>query len=178
MQISISNFRYFKGETAVTTKEFATGELTTEYDILFLDLTICPEYFAAYNKTVLQNYGIKKEDYAKGHFYPTKNGADKSPRDIFYEVSYDVEEILNGIRIHTLNKKTPYIDIDFNKINFDQDITITTKFKNTFGRCYSIIPKQDIQTLGIVGMIFEAKMDIYIYFGHPGQFLNQKQKVT
>ena len=61
MQISISNFRYFKGETAVTTKEFATGELTTEYDILFLDLTICPEYFAAYNKTVLQNYGIKKD---------------------------------------------------------------------------------------------------------------------
>ena len=175
-----SNLRYFKKETAVTTKEFPTGELTNEYDILFVDLIICPEYFAAYKKEKLQYYGIEREKYRNnGHFYPTINQPDKGPREIFYEVSYEVDEILNGIRIETLDKKSPYIDIDFSKTNFDQHITITSKFKDTFGRCYSIIPKQGIQNLGVVGILFEAKMDIYVYFSHPGQFLNPngQQKV-
>ena len=46
-----------------------------------------------------------------------------------------------------------------------------TKYSDTFGRCFSIIPTTEVQQLGVQSMIFETRMDVYVYFGHPGQFL-------
>ena len=176
----IDYFRFFQKETAVTIREYATYNLPEDEDIPFIDLIICPEYFAAYNREKLEYYGIDKEKYKfMGYFTPQQNGNGTDPRKIFYEVTHDVEEIFDRMRIKTLNKKIPEIHIDFNEGDFRKHINITTKFWNNFGRCYSIIPKRSVQKLGIVDIIFEAKMSIYVYFGHPGQFLaaNRNSKV-
>ena len=63
------------------------------------------------------------------------------------------------------------MDINFEKDNFDENITIVTKYSDSYGRCYSIIPKQQVLKLGVKSIILETRMDIYVYFGHPGQFL-------
>ena len=181
--INISQFhsRFLKKETAVTIKEFSSHDMDTASSIPFVDLIICPEYFAAYKKEALSYFGLDKEGYKRGgKYYPSKNWRGENLREVFNKVSYEVDEILKGIRIKTLSTAHPYIDIVFSENRYDTYLNVTTKLWNTFGRCYSIIPKSELQRLGIVSMIFEAKLDIYIYFGHPGQFLtaNRNQKVT
>ena len=179
--ISQSNYRFLKKETAVTIKEFSSHDMDAASSIPFVDLIICPEYFAAYKKEALSYFGLDKEGYKRGgKYYPSKNWRGGNLREVFYKVSYEVDEILKGIRIKTLSTTDPYIDIAFSDNRYHPYLNVTTKLWNTFGRCYSIIPKSELQQLGIVSMIFEAKMDIYVYFGHPGQFLtaNRNQKVT
>ena len=167
-------------DTAITIKEYVKHTLTPSDNIPFIDLVICPNFFAAYKVDALKYYGLEKGKYrSKGQYYPTINGNDTDPREIFYEVSHDVEEIFVGIRIKTLNKEKRYVDIDFSQGNFNDHLSITTKFWNTFGRCYSIIPKENVLNLGVNNMEIKTRVDIYVYFGHPGQFLaaNRNSKV-
>ena len=162
-------------------KEHASYDMSSKESIPFIDLIICPEFFVAYNENVLEFYGIEKENYRQnGNFYPNKNGKNIDPRNLFTIASLGIEEILIGIQIKTLNKENPYIDIEFNQNkSYSNHLYITTKFWNTFGRCYSITPSDKVRQLGVVSMIFEGRMDFYVYFGHPGQFLsaNRNQKV-
>ena len=173
--------RYLKKDTAITIKEHASYDIESEEKIPFIDLIICPEFFVAYNKNVLEYYGIEKENYRQnGNFYPNKNGKNIDPRNLLLKASHGIEDILIGIQIKTLNKENPYVDIEFNQNkNNHNNLYITTKFWNTFGRCYSIRPSDKVRQLGVVSMIFEGRMDFYVYFGHPGQFLsaNRNQKV-
>ena len=143
-------------------------------------MIVCPGYFAAYKPESLEYFGFDKEKYKHfGQFSPIKNGNDTNLREVFREVSHDVDEIIKGIRIKTLNKQNPYVDVDFSAENFDENIEITTKYWNTFGRCYSIIPKLEVLKLGVYSIIIETLMNVYVYFGHPGQFTssNRNQKV-
>ena len=172
--------RYLKKDTAITMKEHASYDVDSEELIPFVDLIICPDYFVSYNENMLDYYGIFKEDYRRnGNFYPNKNGENIGARELFYKVSHGIENIINGIQIKTLNKDNPYVDITFNQKDYSRYLYITVKFWNTFGRCFSITPRDEVRQLGIVSMIFEGKMDFYVYFGHPGQFLsaNRNQKV-
>ena len=149
------HFRFFSKETAITIKEYATYKLSPEDNIPFIDLIVCPEYFAAYNTDKLEYYGIDKESYKfMGQYYPTKNGNGTDPRIVFKDVTHDVGDIFDRIRIKTLDKKNPLLHIDFSKGNYNDHLNITTKFWNNFGRCFSIIPKHDIQRRGIVDIIF------------------------
>ena len=169
-----------KGDSAIAIKEFTKHTASESDNIPFLDLIVCPGYFAAYNLQSLESFGLKKEEYKHfGKFVPHKNRNGTNLRDVFNDISHDVDEIIKGIRIKTLDKQNPYVDIDFSEENFKEKIDVTTKFWNTFGRCYSIIPKIDVLQLGVYSFIIETFMDVYVYFGHPGQFTssNRNQKV-
>ena len=173
-------FRYLSFDTSVTIKEHVKHKLSPSEEIPFVDLVICPSFHVAYNDTALEYYGISKNEYRrKGKWKPTKNTNGTDLRNVFNEVSYDVEDILIAIRIKTLTRKRQYVDVNFSKETFNELLTITTKYRDTFGRCYSIVPKHPVQKLGIYSMIFETRMDIYLYFGHQGQFLasNSETKV-
>ena len=173
-------FRYFAFDTSITIKEHVKHKLSPSDGIPFVDLIICPNFDVAYNVTALESYGINKNEYRrKGKWTPTKNANGTDLRTVFNDVSHDVEDILIAIRIKTLTKKRQYVDIKFSKDNFDEWLTITTKYSDSFGRCYSIVPKHKVQKLGIYSIIFETRMDIYLYFGHQGQFLasGSKKKV-
>ena len=143
-------------------------------------MIVCPGFFAAYNLQSLDIYGLSKEEYKhSGKYSPFENGNGTNLREVFNEVSHDVDDIIKGIRIKTLDKQNPYFDIDFSESNFEENINIATKFWNTFGRCYSIIPKAEVLKHGVYNIIIETFMDVYVYFGHPGQFTssNRNQKV-
>ena len=143
-------------------------------------MIVCPEYFSAYNHQSLDYYGLSKEEYKDfGKYSPVKNGNRTNLSDVFNELTHDVDEITKGIRIKTLDKQNPYVDIDFTVENFEENIDVTTKFWNTFGRCFSIMPNIKILKLGVYSVLIETLMDVYVYFGHPGQFTssNHNQKV-
>ena len=168
-------------DTSITIKEFVKHKLSPSDEIPFIDLIICPNFFAAYNDTSLEFYGLSKGKYrGKGRWNPTQNANKTDLRKVFYDVSHDVDDIFVAIRIKTLSKEKRYVDINFEKDDFNEFVTIATKYSDSFGRCFSIIPKQNVLKLGIKSIIFETRMDIYVYFGHPGQFLaaDSDTKVT
>ena len=104
-----------------------------------------------------------------------KNSKSPDLREIFNSITYNAEEILSSIIIHTVNKK---FNIDFGGSNFTAHVDITTKFWNSFGRCYSIHPKDHVIKLGITRFEIVAHMGIYVYLGYPGQSMQTKSKVS
>ena len=102
---------------------------------------------------------------------PEKNGKGTELRKVFEDITHDIDKIFVNIRIKTLNKERRYVDINFMIGDYNNFLIISTKYSDTFGRCFSIIPTKEVQLLGVQSMIFETRMDVYIYFGHPGQFL-------
>ena len=165
--------RYRAGETAITIKELVKHKVSPlDDDVSFVDLIVCPNFFVAYNEDMIDFYGLSKGKYrGKGRWSPTKNGNGTDLRKVFEDISHDVDEIFVNIRIKTLNKEKRYVDVNFAKDNYNKFLIITTKYSDSFGRCFSIIPTDEVQKLGVKSIIFETRMDIYVYFGHPGQFL-------
>ena len=133
---------------------------------------VCPNFFAAYNDEMIDFYGLSKSTYrGKGMWSPEKNGNGTDLRKVFEDITHDIDKIFVNIRIKTLNKERRYVDINFMIGDYNNFLIISTKYSDTFGRCFSIIPSKEVQQLGVQSMIFETRMDVYIYFGHPGQFL-------
>ena len=135
----------------------------------------------AYNDTMTDFYGLDKTEYRhQGMWSPQKNGSGKDLRKVFEDITHDINEIFVNIRIKTLSKESRYVDVNFKKDNYNNYLTISTKYWDVFGRCFSIIPTKEVQQLGVQNMIFETRMDVYVYFGHPGQFLaaDSNRRVT
>jgi hypothetical protein len=122
---------------------------------------------------------MEKESYRReGKYSPTYNNEELDLREIFYSIKYDVDEILIHIKISTLDRKNSKFKIDFEGTNTTDHIHVDTTYSDTFGRCYSIHPKDHVIALGVTKIDIVARMDIYIYFGYPGQFMyNTKTKV-
>lgn len=47
-------------------------------------------------------------------------------------------------------------------------------------RCYQMQISRDVTALGIISVVMVARMGIYVYLHHPGQFMDidSKTKVT
>lgn len=155
----------------------STAEAVGDIDTPFIDLTICPDYHAAYKENALKAYGMDKAEYrTKGVYAPSNNAENMDLRSIFNSVTYDIDEILFRADIFTSSKQKTHFYIEFDGPNFTEHIDITTKYWPTFGRCYSMHPKDHVLRLGVRKLDIVARIDIYIYFGHPGQFLNPNTK--
>ena len=157
------SFRYRAGETAITIKEFVKHKLSpTDDELAFVALMVCPNFFAVYNDEMIDFYGLSKSTYrGKRMLSPGKNGNGTDLRKVFKETTHDVDEIFVNIRIKTLNKERRYADVNFMIDNYNNFLIISTKYSDTFGRCFSIIPTKEVQQLGIQSMIFETRMDVY-----------------
>ena len=155
----------------------STADSAGDIDTPFIDLTICPAYDAAYKDDVLQHYGMDKNEYRnEGVYFPRNNAKDMDLRVIFQSITYDIAELLSHITIFTASKHNTHLDIEFDRPNFTDHINITTKYWPGFGRCFSIHPKEHILKQGVNAVLFVARIDIYIYFGYPGQFMNPNTK--
>ena len=155
--------------------------LTSENAAPFVDFIVCPSYHNAYKTDVLKNFGLNRGEYKNGNsFYPLHNGTDMDPRDFFDIVTYNFSEIFEKIIIRTLNQNEPKITIDMSNESTIERLEIGTKYYATFGKCYSIQMPDEIISNGIISIEFITKVNIYVYFGHPGQFMNvdTKSKVS
>ena len=170
---------YLTKETIVRERVQSTFEATGDNATAFIDLIVCPTYAAAYNDMALVSYGIDKAKYRSSGYYTAQNNSDgRHLRSIFDSITYSLSELLHKIQIFTLDRKKARIVVDFGQKNINQHLEITTKYWNTYGKCYSIQPKHPILELGVQTIDIVARVDIYLYFGYPGQFMfNTKTKV-
>ena len=89
---------------------------------------------------------------------------------MFSEVTYGLDELLEKTTVITENSK---VVLDLTETS--KDVTLVEMNSKTFGRCYSIQLSNDIVKQGISELEFIAKMNTYVYFHHPGQFLQQSK---
>ena len=160
------------GKTVVIESEQLTEEAVKDTEVPFLELTICPTYHSAYKDDILAIYGISKSGYRYGGQYsPSINKTNVDLRSIFEEITYDARELLYRIKFFVNDNVEYKFVIDFEKTETLPHLHITTKYWPNFGRCYGVRPKDHIVKKGIARISITARKDIYIYFGHPGQFL-------
>ena len=134
----------------------------------------------AYKEDVLKEHGLDRETYLTGRTsYTSDNGEKIDPRELFDSITYDVSELFSEIVVRTLSKDDPKIKINFANQNFTSRVDIKAKPYAKLGRCYSIHLSDQIIELGIISVAIQTKIDIYVYFAHPGQFMhvNTKSKV-
>ena len=179
--ISIPSFQL--KESIIREQIRPTSDAAADTAMPFIDLIICPSYDVSYKKESLEKYGIDRTNYTfNGDFTPSKNtNKSISLRDIFHSISYEVEDILFSVTIFTLDRKNSMFTVNFDGSNtYDNEIVeVGTKYWNSYGRCYSIRPSNQIIQLGVKIMDFVARMNIYVYFGYPGQYMyNTKVKVN
>ena len=160
-----------------------TSDSAEDMDMPFIDLIICPSFDVSYKKENLEKYGIDRSNYTyNGDFTPTKNLKENlTLREIFDSISFEVEDILYSVTIFTLDRENSMFTLNFNGSNtYENEIAeVGTKYWNSYGRCYSIRPKKKIIEYGVKIIDFVARMNIYVYFGYPGQFMyNTKVKVN
>ena len=168
-------------ETSVTESVKHTRDTENTDSVPFIDFTVCPAYESAYKEDVLQVYGLNRDEYrGKGVFHSKKDDTAIDARTLFVTATHNVEEIIYKMTMKTLSYDFPTYEIDFSKSGFENNISITTKFYHHFGRCYSIHPKGDVLKFGVTSINFITKINIYVYFGYPGQFMysNTKSKVS
>ena len=60
------------------------------------------------------------------------------------------------------------------------DANYVTKYDQTFGKCFSIEINPNVTKMGVTKIEFYAKLNIYIYLHHPGQYMDvdSKSKVS
>ena len=99
---------------------------------------------------------------------------------MFGSVTYDVHEIIKKIKIKTLSMELPEYVVDFSRDNVTEHLSIVTKFWHTYGCCYSLHPREHVLELGVTSIVFETHINIYVYFGYPGQLMyaNTKSRVS
>ena len=167
-------------DTAIRERIKFIADTVGDVSIPFVDLTICPAYEASYRNDILHEYGMNKRKYSREGAYIPRNYTPRvNLRDIFEAVTHDIDEVLFSISIYTNHRSNPVFTIDFGANNFTEHIRITEKYYHYFGRCFSIIPRDHVLRFGINAIEIVGRIDIYIYFGHPGQFMysNTKSKV-
>ena len=171
-------YHFFKRflEYDTSTKTHVT--LTSDNIAPFIEFVVCPSYHTAYKTSEMSSYDIDRKQYSNGEsFYPRVQGMDIRPRELFSHITYNASELLKKIVIRTLDTDEPKIIIyPSNVSNSSERISMITKYSSTFGRCYALDISEEIIQYGIISIEIEANIDIYVYFGHPGQFMHVDTK--
>ena len=138
----------------------------------FLDLIVCPRYDVAYKGDVMESLGLTKSGYRRlGQFHPTKNHNDNiSLQEVFNLVTYDVHELISKVRVEGKHWGKIEETLTQHK-NVTEHLDITTKYRPTLGKCYSIRPRSHLIKLGIAIIDIVARNSIYVYMGYPGQYM-------
>ena len=151
-----------------------TSNGADDSNIPFIDFIICPQYDLAYKEEVLKDYGLTVYDYrSNGKYYPEMLGnGTMDSKSFFRLVTHNLSEILMELSFSTLSKENYLLNEVLGvrrEFNYSL-ILVTTKYTPTFGRCFSIQPKDHVVKLGIIKITMKTRMNSYVYFGYPGQF--------
>ena len=120
---------------------------------------------------------MEKGKYRKhGVFFNQKGDQKNDLQSIFNSITYNVDEIVSSIVFFTVSLDKPQVRVQFESANFSEELEIKTKYWDILGRCYSVQPKDHIIKLGIRSLEILTRMEVYIYFGYPGQFMHPDTK--
>ena len=172
--LSFFRNRFLEYDTSTKTRV----TLTSDNIAPFIEFVVCPSYHAAYKQSEMSSYGIDRKQYSNGEsFYPRVQGMDIRPRELFNHITYNATELFKKIVIRTLDTDEPKIIIDpSNMMRSSERVSMITKYSATFGRCYALGISEKVIRHGIISIEIESNIDIYVYFGHPGQFMHVDTK--
>ena len=172
--------RYRTKETIVKEQIRQTSDGASDNSLPFIDLIVCPDYHFVFKDKMLQKYGIDPSKYRQGDFSPTEAIEESlNLKQIFNHITQNVNEVLYGVKFTTLDRvnRTFLEEFSNTKSNYE-NVDVVIKYTNNLGRCYSIRPRAHIVRLGILRVEITARLDMYVYFGYPGQFMyNTKKRV-
>ena len=157
---------------------------TSDSETTFISFTICPDYHSAYKSEVLKNYNLTVRDYRdkKAMWYPPKDTNFTDAREFFHNITYEIHEVIEKIKISTMSLKKSEAKIEITQFeNFKQEfVEFHTQYEDTYGRCYTMNATQSLLRLSLKYVEFVARMGVYIFIEHPGQHLhgNSRSKVV
>ena len=157
----------------------STNQKDEDGSLPFVDLIVCPSYDFAFKEDVMTRYRLDPSKYrSEGQYTPENNNyRNMDLFRAFDHITYDIHEILQSIKIYTLDHKHNVFLENFNENKTEPDfVKIVTKYQSNLGKCYSIQPKEDMLKLGIRVVEFVARIGIYVYLGYPGQFTHHITK--
>ena len=155
---------------------------TSDPETTFVSFTICPSYHSAYKRDVLKRYNLNVSDYRGENavWYPTDETDSRDARQFYHNITYEIDEVIEKIKISTMSLITPKVTITkFNE--FKQEyVEFYTQYEDTYGRCYTLNATQALLSLRLKYVTFITRMGVYVFIEHPGQHLhgNSRSKVT
>ena len=144
--------------------------------------TICPQYDVAFKQNYLQRFGMSREVYRTGNYLPADiplHGHEH--RSVFENASHSLGEMLSSMKLNTwsLDNKTIFIPVvhggggDSSNNKVDPELAKWTKlYHKLYGHCYNLEIFAKASELGVSEVIFQGRMDLYIFYHYPGQFLD------
>ena len=170
--------RFLKDETSTIVRV----KPTSDPDTTFISFTICPDYHSAYKRDVLKEHNLSVSDYRdkKAMWYPLNDTKSINGRDFFRNITFEINEVIEKIKISTLSLNQPKIIID----NFEEPnqefVEFYTQYEDTYGRCYTMNATRKLLILRLKYITFITKMGVFVFLEHPGQHLhgNSRSKVV
>ena len=110
-------FRFSKNETTTIVRVKPTSDPETT----FVSFTVCPSYHSAYKRDVLETYNLSVSDYRDKNaiWYPNEEASSETARQFYHNITYEIDEVIEKIKISTMSLITPKVEIKkFN--NFKQ----------------------------------------------------------
>ena len=169
--------RFFLKETTTIVRVKPTSDLNTPY----VAFTICPNFHSAYRKDMLRNtYNMSVNDYRyNSKWYPTKDINGENAKEFFHNITYGLNDVIYKMEISTMSLTEPKVQVAPKEDDSKEYATFFTQYTDTYGRCYTMVAKDEVLALGITKVTIIARMGVYVFLDHPGQHLhsNSRSKV-
>ena len=151
--------------------DFKTGtEIVKLHEAHFLSITVCPAYQSAYKRVLLENYGASVSQYRRGDFFAPN--ASKSPKEVFDEVTFNLNEIVKSVTIARSNDVVKLMPSSGEATGWSW----TEKVYVIFGKCYVLQLESEFVSSGVNNIAIQTNMDALVYLHHPGQFYAQNSR--
>ena len=127
-----------------------------------------------------RNYNISVNDYRyKSAWYPRKDITPQNAKELFHNITYDLDEIIEKIEISTMSLNESKVNVSPTREIDRKYATFTTQYTDTYGRCYTMNATKAVLSLGITKVTFVTRLGVYVFLDHPGQHLhvNSRSKV-
>ena len=133
----------------------------------FPTLSICPDYFDAYNENILKEYNVSSKDIREFKFPNTT----WNTLEFFQLATRDLEEILDELilkfYVEAVDPESGQDSMNFS--NPDKDFWVQHNW-NTLGRCYSFNLPEKYRKFKVRYVTLTSQFNLLIYLHHPGQF--------
>ena len=127
-----------------------------------------------------RDYNISVDDYRyKFKWYPRKDITHQNAKELFHNITYELNEIIEKIEISTMSLEEPKLKVAPSREIDKKYATFTTQYTDTYGRCYTMNATNKTLALGITKVTIVTRIGVYVFLDHPGQHLhvNSRSKV-
>ena len=112
-------------------------------------------------------------------WYPPNNPHHVDGKEFFHNVTFEIHEVIDKIKISTMSLNASKIVIDDFREFKQPYVEFYTQYEDTYGRCYTMNATERLLRLQLKYITFITRMRVFVFIEHPGQHLhgNSRSKV-